>query len=387
MTDVGAPLAELFTIQKGRRPSTVLGAPAAGARRLLQINDLRGDGPPLFSTDEQAVCAGPGDVLIAWDGANAGTVGCGLEGNVGSTLAVLRPATDRTYTPYVGRFLQAQFGRLNASAHGAAVPHVSRRVLETLEVPLPPLAEQRRIAAVLEKADAIRWKRRESLRLMEELLRTGYLTLVGPGNKDYHNWPHSLVADLAESPDSMRTGPFGSALRHSEFVDHCIAVLGIDNAVHNRFAWAERRFITEEKYQKFQRYTVRPGDVIITIMGTTGRAAVVPKDIPLAISTKHLAVITVDRTRVDPEFLAQAFHSDPKVLGQIAAANRGAIMSGLNLGIIKRLRVRLPPLAAQQRFADLVRSVRESRDRISHASREVNELFNSLAQRAFRGEL
>src|SRR5207247_6641916 len=109
--------------------------------------------------------------------------------------------------------------------------------------------------------------------------------------------------------------------------------------------------MTEEKYQKFQRYTVRPGDVIITIMGTTGRAAVVPKDIPLAISTKHLAVITVDRTRVDPEFLAQAFHSDPKVLGQIAAANRGAIMSGLNLGIIKRLRVRLPPLAAQQRFA------------------------------------
>src|SRR5439155_11166340 len=162
MTDVGAPLAELFTIQKGRRPSTVLGAPAAGARRLLQINDLRGDGPPLFSTDEQAVCAGPGDVLMAWDGADAGTVGYGLEGNVGSTLAVLRPATDRTYTPYVGRFLQAQFGRLNASAHGAAVPHVSRRVLETLEVPLPPLAEQRRIAAVLEKADAIRWKRRES---------------------------------------------------------------------------------------------------------------------------------------------------------------------------------------------------------------------------------
>jgi type I restriction enzyme S subunit len=185
----------------------------------------------------------------------------------------------------------------------------------------------------------------------------------------------------------MRTGPFGSTLRHSEFVDRGIAVLGIDNAVQNRFAWAERRFITEKKYEKFERYTVRPGDVIVTIMGTTGRSAVVPEDIPLAISTKHLAVITVDRSRVHPQFLSHAFHSDQTVLAQISAANRGAIMSGLNLGIIKRVRIRLPPLAAQQRFAYLVRTVSETRDRLSQASVEVDGLFDSLAQRAFRGVL
>src|SRR5262249_9874833 len=151
--------------------------------------------------------------------------------------------------------------------------------------------------------------------------------LVGPGAMDYARWQEMTVSELAATHrGAIRTGPFGSNLRHSEFVEEGIAVLGIDNAVNHRFEWAQRRFITREKYEELQQYTVFPGDVIITIMGTTGRTAVVPKDIPIAISTKHLATITLNKKLVRPQFVAFSVRENPDVLHQIAMASKGAIM-------------------------------------------------------------
>jgi len=271
---------------------------------------------------------------------------------------------------------------------GATIKGVTREVVAKLEVPLPPLPEQRRIAAILDKADAIRRKRQEAVGLVETLLQSAYLEIVGPGPPDFSTWSAFRISELAEPrKNSMRTGPFGSTLRHSEFVESGVAVLGIDNAVQNRFAWAERRFITHEKYEGLKRYTVKPGDVIITIMGTTGRSAVVPDDIPVAISTKHLATITVNREIVHPEYLSNAVHRDPMILRQIRAANRGAIMAGLNLGIIKELELRVPPIEQQHRFAEAIQSVRALEDRLRKTRETEDSLFNSLVQRAFRGEL
>ena len=197
-------------------------------------------------------------------------------------------------------------------------------------------------------------KREEGIRLTEDLLRSTFLSMVGPANSNYMNWPSHHVQDLAASGNSsMRTGPFGSTLRHSEFVDQGIAVLGIDNAVQNRFAWGERRFITPEKYEELKRYTAFPGDVIITIMGTTGRSAVLPDDLPAAITTKHLATITVNRDLLLPEILSESIFHNPRVLAQIEAANRGAIMEGLNLGIIRKLRINTPPMDQQMHYESI----------------------------------
>lgn len=171
-------------------------------------------------------------------------------------------------------------------------------------------------------------------------------------------WSYHTIADVS---NDMRTGPFGSALHHDEFVDSGVFVLGIDNAVENKFSYNRMRYVTEEKYQQLKRYTVYPGDVIITIMGTVGRSAVIPADMPKAINTKHLACITPNVEMVNAQFLSCAFQIHPNIRTQLKKQCKGAIMAGLNLTIIKGLSFRIPPINLQNQFVEFYEQTDKSK--------------------------
>jgi type I restriction enzyme S subunit len=268
---------------------------------------------------------------------------------------------------------------------GARLPRVSPKDLIGLPVPVGPPDAQQRAVRMLDAAASAAARLRSARAGLMPLATAAYRQLVGDSNPDYASWPEHTVAGLLDPAvtNAARTGPFGSALKHSEFVPAGIAVLGIDNAVQSRFAWDERRYISEEKYAGLRRYTVRPGDVIITIMGTTGRSAVVPDDIPIAISTKHLATLTVDRSRVLPELVAAAFQHDHAVSDQVRAENRGAIMDGLNLGIIKRVRLRVPPLEQQHAWSRAIGLIHAVEDDIRRAEHDLQSLTEAAQQQAF----
>lgn len=284
--------------------------------------------------------------------------------------------------PYLQRYLTSPHaieyyvGKMKGStARRRSLPPAE---FDAMPVPLPPVREQRRIAAILDVADAIRAKRRRVLAHLDEVPASTFRVMFD-GAK-----PTATVDEFA---NKMRTGPFGSQLLHSEFVDEGIAVLGLDNVVGNEFRWAERRYISSEKYEQLKRYTVEPGDVLISIMGTTGRCVVVPSSIPTAINTKHICAITVDRQRLHPEFLRAAFLWHPGCRDYLARQTKGSIMNGLNMGIIKSMPIPAPALSLQREFADRIQHIAERRAAAESASRLDDELFASLQSRAFRGEL
>ena len=208
------------------------------------------------------------------------------------------------------------------------------------------------------------------------------------GGQQSQDWSIETIADVAAAHNgSIRTGPSGSQLLHSEFVAEGVAVLGIDNAVANEFRWGERRFISEAKYRDLRRYTIRPGDVLITIMGTCGRCAVVPDDIPVSINTKHLCCITLNAMKCRPEFLHAFFLRHPMARAYLEQTSKGAIMSGLNMGLIKSMPIAVPPLALQQTFATRIRAVESLKANHRAALAELDALFASLQHRAFAGTL
>lgn len=258
------------------------------------------------------------------------------------------------------------------------------RYINELDIKVRDLATQQHIAQVLDQADALRQQNRQLLGYYDELLQSTFIDLFGKNAKDYDSWILERIENIVENKKgSMRSGPFGSDLLHSEFVNSGIFVLGIDNVVHNRFEWARMRYITEEKYQKLKRYTVFAGDLLISIMATVGRIAIVPQDMPLAINSKHLAAITLDKEKVSPAFIAYNLHSNPEVTRQIAARGRGAIMEGLNLGLIKEVKIKIPPLLLQQHFAKIVEEIEAQKSLVQQSLAESEALFEGLLAKYF----
>lgn len=311
--------------------------------------------------------------------------------NVGGTLRI----TDPTLLNY--RFLYFMITYL----HGMipfdwvlkAHPSVIRKLYT--HIPIPPLDEQLRIVAMLDEAFA------------------GIATAIANAQKNLTNaralfkdaaqeafrksaitkrWSECTVAAAAaDQRGAIRTGPFGSQLLHSEFTDKGVAVLGIDNAVANDFRWDRLRFISPLKYKALERYRVYPGDVIITIMGTCGRCAVIPDDIPIAINTKHLCCITVDKKKCLPQFLHSYFLYHPIAQEYLGRTAKGSIMAGLNMGLIKEMPLFLPTIAEQERLIaklfELKRTTNKLVGNFELKLADLTELKQSLLQKAFAGEL
>jgi type I restriction enzyme S subunit len=309
---------------------------------------------------------------------------------VGSTeFHVIRPNDGQAEGRFLHHFLRqpkirsAGERRMTGSGGQRRVP---TNFLAKLEIILPPLEEQKRIAEVLDKAEELRAKRRAALAQLDTLTQSIFLEMFG--GADSKKWPVSDILGVTNpEKGAIRTGPFGSQLLTSEFTESGIAVLGIDNAVSNKFCWGERRYISETKYKKLQRYTVRPGDVIITIMGTCGRCAIVPDDIPLAINTKHLCCITLDKKRCLPAYLHAYFLQHQMARDYLKQTAKGAIMAGLNMGIIQKMPIPLPPVGLQQEFSRRVSSVEKLKANQRASLAELDTLFASLQYRAFQGEL
>jgi len=298
----------------------------------------------------------------------------------------LRPNESKLSKAYLHQFIIWSEPLISSLAQGATVPGIGRGDILNLEIPLPPLPEQRRIAEVLDRAEGLRAKRRESITHLEKLLQGIFIEFFE--GADSQTWSLETIADTVH-PDkgSIRTGPFGSQLLTSEFVEEGIAVLGIDNAVSNEFHWGERRYISPKKYQALKRYTVKPGDVLITIMGTCGRCAVVPHDIPLAINTKHLCCITLNPKKCLPIFLHEYFLRHSTAKRYLENRAKGAIMAGLNMGLIEEMPIFLPPLVLQQEFARRIAAVEKLKAAHRTTLAQLDALFASLQHRAFRGDL
>lgn len=258
---------------------------------------------------------------------------------------------------------------------GVGIKHISLADIKNIEIEYPPIEVQRTIVSVLSFLDAIIKKRQISVvKNIPELLKSYYSQLV-----DNNVWDKVRISDIATE---IKSGPFGTQLHVSQFRDKGeIYVYGIDDLTKKA---PKTRYLSILELDKYKRYRVHGDDVLISIMGTVGRTKVVPKDIGLAINTKHLVDITLNQDLCKPYFLAYTLENDRKVKRQIESSKHGAVMSAINMSDVKNLKITLPSIKVQMYFEEVYHQVKDIQKCMEEEIQLLKELRKSLLAKYFR---
>ena len=285
-----------------------------------------------------------------------------------SAMKMLQPSSDEynlKYFYYLIKFLNFQ-----PTSHQR---HWISKFAE-FEFNIPDKQKQDEIVEKLDKMAEILSLKDKELKKYDELIKSQFSEM-------FDNVETQRVEDVVES---FKIGPFGSALHKNEISDNGFAfVLGTDNAVKNYFAYNEIRYIDESKYNELINYKVTPGDVIMSMMGTVGKTAVIPNDIGNAIISSHLCIIRTNKQIMLPDFFQRAFHLDDDIEYQIEGIHNGSIMKGFNLKIVKNFKIKTPSISQQKEFLEFTKHIDKLKFSIKQSIEKLENCYNSLMQEYF----
>ena len=287
---------------------------------------------------------------------------------------------DPRYGFFACRLLKPQ---LESMAPATTVPIVNKSRFSELKIPVPPLEEQRRIAAILDQAETLRTQRRTALALLDSLTQSLFLDMFGDPVANPKGWSMSPLADAS---DEIQIGPFGSLLHQEDYVPDGIPLINPMHIKDGKIVPGLDQGITQQKFDELPIYQLKAGDLVMGRRGEMGRCAIVTAEHgPLMCGTGSL-YIRPNATTATATYLFHVLTS-ASMKAKLEEFSLGATMPNLNRGIVAGLRVSLPPLPLQQTFATRIASIEALKATHRRALAALDALFASLQQRAFTGAL
>lgn len=161
--------------------------------------------------------------------------------------------------------------KLESIGNGATFKEVSKTIVEGFEIPLPPLKEQKRLAAILDKADAFRRKRQQAIQLADEFFRSVFLDMFGDPVNNSMGWKIEKLGDIAK----IQIGPFGTQLHKEDYIEGGIPLINPTHIVGNGIRPSMNLTVSNDKYLELPEYHLKVGDIVMGRRGEMGRCAVI----------------------------------------------------------------------------------------------------------------
>jgi type I restriction enzyme S subunit len=348
---------------------------------VLRIQNLNG-GDRWFYSDlslpENKYCE-KGDLLFAWSATFGPYIWWGEKVIYHYHIWKIEcgPELDKKFAYYL---LQHITERVKAAGRGISMIHMTKGGMEDWDVSIPPLDEQKRIAAILDQADELRRKRQRAIARLNQIDQAIFFEMFGTSNKDARE---ELLGSLTTKIGSGATPKGGD----SAYKVSGTPLIRSMNVRDGHFLEKGLAYIDDEQAKKLNNVIVREDDVLLNITGASvARVCRAPKQMDGARVNQHVSIIR-PTGQLTSEFL-EAFLLMPQTKTRLLTiAESGATRQAITKAQIEELLIPVPSLQKQLEFAARVRLAKSSQSAMAEQSRSFDQLFSSLQHRAFQGEL
>ena len=354
-----------------------------GGLPIVRIQNLTDPGKPFNRTTRKvpdSLRARPGDLLVSW----SATLGVFTWAGPGDALVnqhIFRvvPHDGVIEQGYLRHMLEGALFDMERHLHGATMKHVNRGEFLGTEIPVPPIGDQRRIAAILDQADALRTKRRQAIAHLDTLAQSIFLDMFGDPVRNTAGWPRVAFSSFAtltlgkmldaRKQTGEKSRPY---LRNANIQWFEVRV---NDLLEMDFSEADRR-----------RFSLEPGDVLICEGGEPGRAAIWRGEVEDCYFQKALHRVRPDSAVATSQYIVWLMwflaHR-----GGLRESISSATIAHLTSARLKSLEVPLPPSGEQRRFASRLLMNERARSSMRVQSGHLDDAFASLQDAAFNGAL
>jgi type I restriction enzyme S subunit len=384
-----ASIAELCNVQSGGTPSRTEARYWEGNIPWVKITDMRSG--RIRETEE---CIS--DLGLANSSAKVfpqGTLLLSIFATIGRTAILDVPAAtnqaiagltvkdeQRVDGNYLRRYLDFVSPKLASQGRGAAQANINLSILRSTEIPLPSLAEQHRIAAILDKADALRVKRREAIAKLDQLVQSVFLAMFGDPVMNPTGCELGTLGDVIET---MQYGPRFYNERYSANGTRIVRITDLDATGRLDFDAMPRMDVTKED---IAQYGLRPGDLIFARTGATvGKVALIkPSDPPCIAGAYFIRMRFKDS--VSPEYVFNALRVR-SIQTLIAVKSRQAAQQNFSGPGLRGLPMPVPPNELQNRLVATLEKIEAPKRDMQESAKQLDLLFGALQRKAFAGEI
>ena len=299
--------------------------------------------------------------------------------NQGFKTLIPNESLDVEYLYYAIKRIVPQLQELG---NGATFKELSKSTFEKVQIPLPPLPVQQKIAAILDAADAYRQKTKTLIDKYDQLAQSLFLDMFGDPVKNEKGWEKVKFEELV-SKDCPLT--YGIVQPGEETENGVPCVRPVDLTTQYVNVETLKR-IDPKISSQFKRTILKGGEILLSVRGSVGVISIADLSLKGSNVTRGIVPIWFDEIISNKLFFFYLYKTD-RIQNQINGLAKGATLIQINLSDLRNLELIKPPIALQNQFAERINVIEAQKQQAQASLQKAEELFNSLLQKAFKGEL